>query len=160
MEYHPLETIVKKLNELNIRYLLIGRQALIFYDAPVSSLDFDFWIHPDDKDKVYDYLHDSLGFEPTYDRAEKKPLVIFYGALNKIDVFFFRKITNTDGETLDIDECLINSNEIHEPGLDFFVRVPSIDDLLKLKKVQRETAQEEQKDAEDIAYLEARKKLM
>lgn len=149
------EKIVKKFNEKNIRYLLIGRQALMFYGASLFTYDYDFWIHPDDKNSVFDYLEDVLGFESSHERDKKRPIFTFQSdSADKIDIFFVKKITNKDKETIDIDDCLDNAQEIHEPNSDFFIRVPSVDDLIKLKKMGKRP-----KDIEDIEYLETVKKL-
>ncbi|MCG2709777.1 MAG: hypothetical protein L6246_05625 [Thermodesulfovibrionales bacterium] len=149
------EEIVKKFNKKHIRYLLIGRQALLFYGAPLFTYDYDFWIHPGDKDVVFDYLEDTLGMEASRDRTEKRPIFAFHSdSADKIDVFIVRKITNKEGETLDIDECIGNAVEIRQPDSDFYVRLPSIDDLIKLKKMGKRP-----KDIEDIEYLETIKKL-
>jgi len=149
------EEVVKTFNKKHIRYLLIGRQALLFYGAPLFTYDYDFWIHPEDKDTVFDYLEDTLGMEASRDRIEKRPIFAFHSdSADKIDVFIVRKITNKKGETLDIDECLIRSVEISQPDSDFHVRLPSIDDLIKLKKMGKRP-----KDIEDIEYLETIKKL-
>jgi hypothetical protein len=93
--------------------------------------------------------------EASRDRAEKRPIFAFHSdSADKIDVFIVRKITNKEGETLDIDECIGNAVEIRQPDSDFYVRLPSIDDLIKLKKMGKRP-----KDLEDIEYLETIKKL-
>ncbi len=149
------EEIVRTFNKKKIRYLLIGRQALMFYGAPLFTYDYDFWIHPEDKDMVFDYMEDTLGMEASRNRTEKRPIFAFHSdSADKIDVFIVRKITNKEGETLDIDECLGRAVEIRQPDSDFFVRVPSIDDLIKLKKMGKRP-----KDMEDIEYLETIKRL-
>ncbi|MDO9288471.1 MAG: hypothetical protein Q7T83_06735 [Thermodesulfovibrionales bacterium] len=149
------EEVVKTFNKKHIRYLLIGRQALLFYGAPLFTYDYDFWIHPEDKAMVFDYLEDTLGMEASRDRTEKRPIFAFHSdSADKIDVFIARKITNKEGETLDIDECLSRAVEIRQPDSDFHVRLPSIDDLIKLKKMGKRP-----KDLEDIEYLETIKKL-
>lgn len=157
-EYLTLEQVVKGLNERNIRSLLIGRQAVMLYGAPLLSFDYDFWIHPGDKGKAYAYLEGYLGLDPSCKENEKKPLVIFYGEENKIDVFFVKKITNRKNITLDIDELLDRATTLC-PSPDIFILLPSIGDLIELKKITRQTKEEDRKDAEDIAYLEAIKKL-
>lgn len=135
--------------------MLVGRQALMLYGSPLFSYDYDFWIHPEDKEALFDYLEDTIGMEADHDRTEKRPMFAFYSdSGDKIDVFIVRKITNREGETLEINECLSRAIEIKEPNSDFFVRVPSIDDLIKLKKMGTRP-----KDLEDIKYLETIKKL-
>lgn len=112
-------------------------------------------MHPEDKGKLFDLFEDEFGFEASRDRTEKRPVFVFNAdSGDKIDVFIARKITNREGETLNIDECLKRAVEFEEPASDFFVRVPSIDDLIKLKKKGKRA-----KDVEDIEYLETIKKL-
>lgn len=149
------EEIIRKLNKLNIRYLLIGRQAVMFYGSPVFSFDYDFWVHSEDKDKLFEYLEDELGLEPSRSRGEKRPIFSFYSnSADKIDIFFIKKLTNNENETLDIDECFKRSKIISSPDSNFFVRVPCIDDLIKLKKTGKRI-----KDKEDIEYLQTIKKI-
>lgn len=149
------EEIVKTFNKKDIRYLLIGRQALMFYGASLFTYDYDFWIHPEDKGFVFDYLENKLDFESNLERDKKRPIFAFYSHTGeKIDIFFVKKITNRENETLDINDCLAVAEEIHEPDSDFFVRVPSINDLIKLKKMGKRP-----KDLEDIEYLKTIKKM-
>jgi hypothetical protein len=147
--------IISKLNKHGVRYLLIGGRATIFYGSPRFTHDYDFWIHPDDKDKLFDLFENEFGFEPSRERKEKRPIFAFYSdSGDKVDVFIARKITNREGETLNIDACLSRAVEFQEPNSDFFVRLPSLDDLIKLKKMGKRP-----KDLEDIEYLETIKKL-
>jgi hypothetical protein len=150
-----IREVIKGFNKRGIRYLLIGRQAVMLYGAPLFSYDFDFWIHPEERDRVYSFLEDELGFEVSSNREQKKPLVFFYTqGGDKIDVFFFRNTVNKNGEKLNIDECLKNAIKIKEPDSDLYVMVPSIDNLIKLKKIG-----DSPKDLEDIEYLEKIKKM-
>ncbi|MBI4689280.1 MAG: hypothetical protein HY754_03290 [Nitrospirae bacterium] len=149
------EEIIGELNKQRIRYILVGGRAAVFYGSPRFTYDYDFWVHPEDKNKLFDLFENEFGFEPSRGREEKRPIFVFYSdSGDKVDVFIARKITNKDGETISIDECLANSKEIREPKSDFFVRVPSIDDLIKLKKMGKRP-----KDIEDIEYLETIKRL-
>jgi len=147
--------IISELNKCGVRYLLIGGRASVFYGSSRFTHDYDFWVHPDDKNKLFDIFENEFGFEASRGREEKRPIIIFYSdSGDKIDVFVARKITNREGETLSIDECLEKAVEFEEPKSDFFVRVPSVDDLIKLKKMGKRP-----KDIEDIEYLETIKKL-
>jgi hypothetical protein len=144
--------IIRRFNKEKIRYLLIGRQAVMFYGAPLFSFDYDFWIHPEDKSKTYQILEERLDLEPSYPIESKRPIVSFLSISGeKIDVFFVRKITNKDGETFDIDEVLRRSIMVKDKN--FAIRLPHIDDLIGLKKIG-----ERPKDLEDIEYLKALKK--
>ena len=48
--------IVKDFNEMGIKYLIIGRRAVVLYGAPVLTADYDFWIDSNEKDKVLAYF--------------------------------------------------------------------------------------------------------
>ncbi len=37
--------IIKDFNRLGIKYLIIGRRAVVLYGAPVLTADYDFWIN-------------------------------------------------------------------------------------------------------------------
>lgn len=143
------EKIIKLLNKENIRYLLIGRQAMMLYGAPLFSYDYDFWVHPGDKEKLFSILEDKLELEPNKDREQRRPYFVFHSDKgDKVDVFIVRKITNKEGETLEINETLNKAVEVREPKSSFFVKLPSIDDLIRLKKMGNRP-----KDIEDIEYL-------
>ena len=40
-------TFIKQLNKEKIKFILVGRQALVQYGAPLQSFDYDFYIGPD-----------------------------------------------------------------------------------------------------------------
>ena len=40
---------IKALNQKDVRYLLVGRQALVQYGAPLQSFDYDFFVSPDEE---------------------------------------------------------------------------------------------------------------
>lgn len=143
------EKIIRGFNKRKIRYLLVGRQAVMLYGAPLFSFDYDFWIHPEDKNTLFDFLEDELGFEVTINRDEKKPIFSFFTKTgNKLDIFIYKSVTNKEKEKIVIEKVLINSNKIKEPNSNFYIVVPSIDDLIKLKKIGNRA-----KDLEDIEYL-------
>jgi len=58
-----------------IRYLIVGRRAVILYGGPVLTADTDLWIHPEDKERVLSLLVDELGFELSDPHDTKKPIV-------------------------------------------------------------------------------------
>lgn len=144
--------IIRLFNKEKIRYLLIGRQAVMLYGAPLFSYDYDFWIHPEDKKKTYRILEETLEFEPSYPEDIKRPMISFLSDKGeKVDVFFVKKITNASGETFGIEEVLKRSIIVKDRG--FTIRLPDIDDLIGLKKMGKRP-----KDIEDIEYLQAIRK--
>ena len=54
---------LKLLNENNVRYLLIGGYAVVYYGYPRATNDMDVWIaiHPDNAIRVVNALHE-FGF--------------------------------------------------------------------------------------------------
>jgi hypothetical protein len=45
--------LLREFNRQNIRYLIIGRQAVILYGGPVLTADYDLWINSADKKKTF-----------------------------------------------------------------------------------------------------------
>jgi hypothetical protein len=45
--------LTRRFNRQKIRYLIIGRRAVILYGGPVLTADHDLWIHPADKKKPF-----------------------------------------------------------------------------------------------------------
>jgi hypothetical protein len=150
--FDPIQ-FIKELNKKKIRYLLIGRHAVIQYGAPLFSMDYDFWVHPDEKKKLLKLVEDDFEGELSHAIEEKKPIYTAYIDDYKIDLFFVRKITNLDGETLSFDSCYKNSIVKSDPDGAFYIRLPEIDDLIILKKMGNRP-----KDLEDIEYLKSIKK--
>lgn len=146
--------IIRLFNKEKIRYLLIGRQAVMLYGAPLFSYDYDFWIHPDDRVKTYKILVGMLDLEPSYPEDIKRPMISFLSDKGeKVDVFFVKKITNASGETFEIESVLKRSIIVKDKG--FTICLPDIDDLIGLKKMSRRP-----KDIEDIEYLQTIKKFL
>lgn len=153
MEKEPeinFKNLSKELNKLNVRYLLIGRQALILYGAPLLSFDYDLWINPMDKRKSLEYLITIKGFEASHDINDPFPIFTVFAGDEKLDLFFFRSIKNIEGEEVYFQTAYKNATIISDQGdKDFLVRIPCIDDLIKLKKIRPPNV----KDEEDIKYL-------
>jgi hypothetical protein len=145
---------VRSLDEMTISYLLIGRWAVILYGAPLMTADYDFWISPDDRMKLLKFL-EGEGFEVP-DRSEwDKPLITVYRGADKIDLMFYRQITNRELQRIRFDDCMKRAVTHEDPKSNFRVRVPSIDDLIALKKIERKSELETLKDRADIRILEA-----
>jgi len=140
--------IIKDFNRLGIKYLIIGRRAVVLYGAPVLTADYDFWIDSADRDKVLSYFIDKncTLSEP---QDSLKPIVQAYAGPRKIDLFFHRKIKNVEGDLIEFDSCYQNATIREDPEQGIFFRIPSIDDLIRTKKIRKENI----KDLQDIEYL-------
>lgn len=145
--------LLREFNRQNIRYLIIGRRAVILYGGPVLTADNDLWIHPADKRKTLSLLLEKFGFELSHPPDTKRPIVTGFSGMKKYDLFFQRSVRNMEGETIEFEECYKNSTTKRDVDLSF--RIPSIDDLIRLKKIRKPNVKDEQ----DIEYLLKAKRL-
>ncbi len=145
-EFDPLE-LIRRLNKSNIRYLLIGRQAVVQYGAPLFSFDYDFWIDPADRGKTFAII-ESFGL---ISGGKKTPIVIFDDDEgNKVDVFFTKTLASEFRNIkCDFETAFKRSVIKKDPDTDFFVRIPHINDLVLLKQLGEMAP----KDYEDVEYL-------
>jgi hypothetical protein len=141
--------LIRQLNRRKIRYLIIGRRAVILYGGPVLTTDTDLWIHPEDKKTVLSLLLDELGLEISQPPDTKRPIVSGFSGLKKFDLFFQRGIKNIENEMIEFEDCYKNSILKEDPKEDISFRIPSIDDLIRLKKIRKPNVKDEQ----DIEYL-------
>lgn len=148
--------LIRELNRLNIRYLIIGRRAIILYGGPVLTADHDLWIHPADKGKTLSLLSEKLAFELSHPPHTKRPIVTGFSGMKKYDLFFQKSVKNIENETIDFEDCHRKSTTIKDPVEDIEFRVPSINDLIRLKKVRQPNV----KDDQDIEYLLKAKQLL
>lgn len=144
-------SLIDSLNRERVKYLLIGRQAVVLYGAPLLSFDYDFWVSPGDREKVYECLY-AFGLQSRYKPSDKRPIDIFTDDEgNKVDVFFASVMENRDRNIfVDFETVYQRSARKADPDTDFFVQVPAVDDLISLKQL----GEMRPKDAEDIEYLE------
>lgn len=142
MEKTTIEEIIEKFNSNQVRYILIGRQAVVFYGLSFSSFDYDFWVHPEDRHKIYEILYEN-DFGPSSLESAKKPIVSFTCAEFKIDIFF----AHAFGE-LRFEDCFKKAKVFREE--EFYIRVTSPQDLIHLKKFRKPL---KEKDKQDIAFL-------
>lgn len=154
-EFDPIE-LIREFNRKNIRYILIGRQAVVQYGANLFSFDYDFWVHPDDKKKTYQIIK-SFGLTSKYLPDDRHPIDIFTDDEgNKVDVFFVKSMANRIRRIfIEFNDTFKNAVIKRDVEGDFFLRVPCIDDLIKLKKLGSLSA----KDKEDIEYLRTIKRM-
>jgi len=147
--------LIRELNRGKIRYLIIGRRAVILYGGPVLTADTDLWFHPEDKKRVLSLLLHKLGLEISHSLDTKKPILSAFSGLRKFDLFFQRSVRNVDHETIGFEDCYKNSILKEDSEEDLSFRIPSIDDLIRLKKIRPPNV----KDGQDIEYLLKAKRL-
>jgi len=147
--------LIRSFNRQKIRYLIIGRRAVILYGGPVLTADTDLWIHSEDKKRVLSLLLDKLGLKTSHSPNTKKPIVSGFSGLKKFDFFFQKSVRNIEGETIEFEDCYQNSVIKKDPTKNVNFRIPSIDDLIRLKKIRKPNVKNEQ----DIEYLLKAKRL-
>ncbi len=147
--------LLRELNRQKIRYLIIGRRAVILYGGPVLTADHDIWLHREDKKKVLLLLSEKFDFELSHSPDTKRPIVTGFSEMRKYDLFFQKSVRNIEGETIEFEECYKNSTVLEAPEEKISFRIPSIKDLIRLKKVRKSNV----KDQQDIEYLLKAKRL-
>jgi hypothetical protein len=100
-------------------------------------------------------LLDKLGLETSHSPNTKKPIVSRFSGLKKFDFFFQKSVRNIEGETIEFEDCYQNSIIRKDPTENVSFRIPSIDDLIRLKKIRKPNVKDEQ----DIEYLLKAKRL-
>jgi hypothetical protein len=153
MEAEPLfdfQRLACELEGRSVRFLLIGRQALILRGAPVHTFDYDLWVDPDARAALFDHLVRERGFESSGDPAGSAPLISVFAGHDKLDLFLFREVINREGEALTFEEAWQGSILFEDPVEPTFrMRTPSNAHLILLKKLRPPN----RKDEEDIKYL-------
>jgi len=126
------------------RALLIGGAALFLYGKPRRSLDYDLWVRIAN-DELVEILT-SHGFEIESNRSGR---ITAYFEECKFDFFLFKKRLNKDDELVEYDGIEARARTVRvDSGK---LPIPSIEDMIKLKKLGDDVRS---KDLEDIAYLE------
>ena len=143
----PLD-FLRRLHDREVRYLLVGRQALVLLGAPLLSLDWNFYLSPEreDLDDVLSIARD-LGLEVSVRSPARSPIFSLLSTTLKLDFFRARRYSTKDGETFTFEEMFGRRRTI--PVDDFAVSVPAIEDLIRTKRVR-----DLPKDREDIKYLQ------
>ncbi|WP_038247169.1 hypothetical protein [Ghiorsea bivora] len=144
----PIEeaaALMQRITQHHGRSMLIGGAALFLYGKPQRSLDYDLWVRIAN-DELVEILT-AHGFEIDSNRAGR--MVAYYEEC-KFDFFLFKRAYNYDKELVEYDAIEANAKEVClEHGK---LLIPSIEDMIKLKKLGDDIRS---KDLEDIAYLEA-----
>lgn len=140
------------LSRARVRWLLIGRQALIHYGVPVQTMDYDLWVDPVPANvrKLLRVAREAgLETPRTAKDLELRPLFSLFGGSLKIDVFKVRRFTNLDGETIDFASVYRRRVIARVKGDPLAPPLPSIRDLRALKRMRDGVS-----DREDLRYLD------
>lgn len=143
---------LQALIKARVRWLLIGRQALIHHGVPVQTMDYDVWVDPlpVNVGKLLRIAHEQgLEGPETALEVETRPMFSLNGAELKIDVFRVKKFTNLDGETVEFDAAYRRRVIARIEGDPLAPPLASIRDLKVLKRMRDEPS-----DREDLRYLE------
>ncbi|NOU33964.1 MAG: hypothetical protein HOO96_39235 [Polyangiaceae bacterium] len=141
----------RDLTKAGVRYLLIGRRALVALGAPVLTGDYALWIELDDT-AALNAVASTFELEPNYDPAQagRRGRYVLEGD-ERVDVMVARAHTTADGVPLEFRDAF--SRKVVVPAYGAAVNLPCLDDLILTKKWGGRP-----KDAMDIAFLEALRK--
>lgn len=140
------------LSRARVRWLLIGRQALVHYGVPAQTMDYDLWVDPLPANvKKLLRVARELGLAPreTVKQLESRPLFSLFAGTLKVDVFKVRKFTNLDGVTIEFASAYRRRVIARVKGDPLAPPLPSIRDLATLKRMRDGAS-----DREDLRYLE------
>jgi len=144
----PLD-FLRELHDHDLRYLLVGRQAMVLLGAPLLSSDYDFYLSPEAEDlETMLSLAKDLDLEVSPRDPGRRPFFSLLSATLKLDFFRSRSYSIPGGETFTFEEVFGRRRVIPVEG--FSVYVPTLRDLIRTKMVRGLP-----KDLEDIKYLEA-----
>src|SRR3989338_7544506 len=149
----PLDAMkfIRGLNKAGIKYLLIGRRALVFHGAPVQTVDYDFFIsHEKENLRLFLNICDRLDMEVIPFGADdpfKSYKLSVYSGGEKIDVFRAKGYSLKSGGTVDFGEMWETREVIHLDD-NTAINLPSLECLEKTKRIRLSA-----KDVEDIKYI-------
>lgn len=149
----PLD-FIKEITNKKVEYLMIGRRAVIAYGGPVQTMDYDIYVN-NDKKNIELLLDVAKEFELRPTVPKEKIYTVFKFRLENdfiVDVFTFKYFVSSSGEKISFQE-IFKRKKVARDKSGFKIFLPSIDDLIKLKKIRSST-----KDLEDIKYLQEIKK--
>ncbi len=135
----------RALAEAGVRYLLIGRRALVALGAPVLTSDYDLWIDFDDAETL-NHVAARFDLSPTFsaDDARFRGRYVLEGP-EHVDVMIARAKTTVDGVELRFADAY--ARRIASPP--FAPNLPCIDDLILTKRWALRP-----KDLSDLEFLE------
>ena len=138
---------LRALHRTGVRYLLVGRQALVLHGAPLQSFDYDLYLDPSTAAlKRIWKLAEALAME-VIPPPPSAPLKLALLADNlKVDIFRAEKYGIHPRGFLVFDEMFRRKEVLRDR--DFRVYVASLEDLIRSKRTRNSP-----KDREDIKYL-------
>jgi hypothetical protein len=144
--YPDFRDFIKALNNNQVRYLLVGGYAVIFYGHARTTGDMDIWVDctKENYQKLKCAFHEF--HMPLFDMTEDKFL-----QMDKFDVFRFgRKPVAIDVMTkmadLKFNECYKNAKFFNDDEI--LLPVVHVNDLISAKKVANRN-----KDIDDLKFL-------
>jgi hypothetical protein len=154
---HFIDPIVfiERMNEAHLRYLLVGRQAVVQYGAPVQSFDFDFYLCPEPESlETLLRIAAGLGLEhEEVDREDLPGFIRLHADNIAFDFFRARMYTTRDGTRLVFEQMW--DRRVTKKGESFHVHVPCLEDLIATKRMRDPESADGIKDLEDLRYLSA-----
>lgn len=142
---------VEVLNRYNVKYLIVGGEAVIYYGYPRFTGDIDFYFQAQEQnvDRLWAALNDFWGGDvPAIDAKEEllqKGMIFQFGLPpNRIDL-----INRIDGETFENAWASRNTEEVKLGGNVQKLEYIGLESLIKNKRSVRRP-----KDQEDLKYLE------
>lgn len=145
----PIE-FLNEIHKNGVKYVLIGRQAVIAYGGPVQSMDYDIFIDGRAKNtELLLSIAEKFDLYPSISKEELNKTFMFKLENDfVVDVFRTGSFTSSRGKKIFFKDIYERKNVLKDPS-GFEVNLPSIDDLIELKKLRGLP-----KDLNDIEYLE------
>jgi len=149
----PLQ-FLKTIHDAGVRYLLIGRQAVIAYGGPMQSMDYDIYIDGSEENTLkLIKIADQFNLLPSVGMGEMKKNFKFKlenGFL--VDVFRAKSLSSAATGKLTFED-IYNRKVIAKDISGLEINLPSLDDLITLKRMRSAP-----KDLLDIKYLKELKR--
>ena len=149
-EFDELE-FFRALGRAGVRYVLIGRRALVVLGLPVMTVDYDLWIELDDA-ALLNAAAAPFGLFPNRTPEEARATGRYVLENDeRVDVLVSRSRTTVDGVS-------VTFSEVHARRADIVIAdgitisLPCLDDLIATKRFAARP-----KDVEDVRALEALK---
>jgi hypothetical protein len=138
----------RNLGKAQIRYLLIGRRAIVALGAPVLTSDYDLWIAFEDIEALNQIAREFELF-PNYlaDEARTRGRYVLEGS-ERMDIMIARSKSTVDGQPLTFADAYARRISLAAYGTT--VTLPSIEDLILTKRWAMRP-----KDVLDINFLDS-----